>query len=61
MTEQGLFRSRDKALKPPCRDLRRSHRLSKAGRDVVGPYHDAQRLVSSTVRTAQSAQAVGRC
>lgn len=54
MTEQNLFRSRDKVLKPRCSDLRKSHQLSKVGRDVVGPYHDAQRRVSRAVRDSSS-------
>lgn len=54
MTEQNLFRSRDKVLKPRCSDLRQSHQLSKIGRDVVDPYHDAQGLVSQAVRDGSS-------
>lgn len=41
MTEQSLFRSKDKVLKPQSSDLRPSHQLSKAGRNVEGLYHDA--------------------
>jgi hypothetical protein len=54
MTEQNLFRSRDKVLKPRSSDLRQSHQLSKVGRDVVGPYQDAQRRVSQAVRDGSS-------
>lgn len=52
MTEQSLFRNRDKVLEPRRGDLRRSHQLSKVGRDVVGRYHDAQGLVSQALRMA---------
>lgn len=54
MTEQNLFRSRDKVLKPQSSDLRQSHQLSKVGRDVVGSYHDAQGLVSRAMRAGSS-------
>lgn len=60
MTEQNLFRSRDKVLKPRRSDLRQSHHLSKIGRVVVGPNHDAQGLVSHE-GWLKSTQAVGLC
>lgn len=43
-----------KVLKPRCSDLSQSHHLSKVGVDLVGPYHDALRLLSQAVRDGSS-------
>lgn len=52
MTEQSLFRNRDKVLRPRRCDLRHSHQLSKVGRDIAGRYPDAQERVNQALSMA---------